>query len=248
MNLTKWADLFNKTGKSILIENCHWGDTVPTADWCPWNYFRSSTDIHANYNSVVSNLQTTIEWAKNGLSRPGCWAYPDMLEIGTLRLDGSPGLDDDEMASHFGAWCIVSSPLILSHDLNNATIVDRVWPLITNTDALRINQAWDGFSGSVFMQASTNITLHDDVGSSDPMPLFQAFNKPIGGGQIAVLVMNHNNVTSTITIPFTKIPGLSSVNVSAYDVWAQKAIGHVSTSWTVTLRTHASAFVILTPQ
>jgi hypothetical protein len=35
--------------------------------------------------------------------------------------------------------------------------------------------------------------------------------------------------------------------VNAYDVWAQKALGPVSTSWTVTLRSHQSAFAILTP-
>ena len=32
--------------------------------------------------SVVGNLQTTTEWAQKNLSRPGCWGYPDMLEVG----------------------------------------------------------------------------------------------------------------------------------------------------------------------
>ena len=73
-DLDLYAALFNATGKSILIENCHWGGTVPNATWCPWNYFRSSGDIRASYDSVVSNLQTTIQWATQGLSKPGCWA------------------------------------------------------------------------------------------------------------------------------------------------------------------------------
>ena len=47
----------------------------------PWNYYRSSGDIRASYDAVVGNLQTTIQWAKAGLSYPGCWAYPDMLEV-----------------------------------------------------------------------------------------------------------------------------------------------------------------------
>jgi hypothetical protein len=80
-DLTLYASLFNATGKSILIENCHWGGTVPNATWCPWNYFRSSGDVRASYSSIVGNLQTTIQWAKSGLSQPGCWAYPDMLEV-----------------------------------------------------------------------------------------------------------------------------------------------------------------------
>ncbi len=39
-----------------------------------------------------------------------------------------------------------------------------------------------------------------------------------------------------------------SRTVDAYDVWAQKDLGTVTTSWSVTLRTHQSAFVILTPK
>ena len=32
LNLTVFADLMNKTGKAILIENCHWGRDGP-GDW-----------------------------------------------------------------------------------------------------------------------------------------------------------------------------------------------------------------------
>ena len=56
------------------LPRSHWGGTVPNATWCPWNYFRSSGDVRASYSSVVGNLQTTIQWAKSGLSAPGCWA------------------------------------------------------------------------------------------------------------------------------------------------------------------------------
>lgn len=48
--------------------------TPPISSRCPWNYFRTSGDVRASYSSVVSNLQTTIQWAENGLSAPGCWA------------------------------------------------------------------------------------------------------------------------------------------------------------------------------
>ncbi len=37
----------------------------------------SPGDVRANYGSIVGNLQTTIQWAKSGLSAPGCWGYPD---------------------------------------------------------------------------------------------------------------------------------------------------------------------------
>lgn len=48
-NLTLYQDLLNSTGNYYLIENCHWGGTLPTLDWCPWSYFRTSGDIQASW-------------------------------------------------------------------------------------------------------------------------------------------------------------------------------------------------------
>ena len=68
-------------GRPILIENCHWGGTTPRKDWCPWNYYRTSGDVRANYGSVLKNLGSVTQWLEKGLTTPGCWAYPDMLEV-----------------------------------------------------------------------------------------------------------------------------------------------------------------------
>ena len=72
--MTEYAALMNATGKTFEIENCHWGETVPTEDWCPWNFYRTSGDVRASYGSIVKNLQTTIQFTTQNLSRPGCWA------------------------------------------------------------------------------------------------------------------------------------------------------------------------------
>lgn len=76
-----------------------------------------------------------------------------MLEVGCS--DGPGGSSDSgltmgETRSHFGGWCIVSSPLTLSHDVNNDTITDYIWPVIANPEALAVNQNYFGFSGSAF--------------------------------------------------------------------------------------------------
>ena len=123
------------------------------------------------YGSVVSNLQTTVQWAQKNLSRPGCWAYPDMLEVGCQHGPGGahdPGLTAAETRSHFGAWAIVSSPLTLSHDVNNETITAAIWPVIANEEAIRVNQAWAGHSGSPFKEGADRVRLtagvHDRAG------------------------------------------------------------------------------------
>merc|ERR1712232_1276568 len=74
---------------------------------CPYNFYRTSYDIVPAFYSMFYNLQSTKPYLGDPpLSRPGAWAYPDMMEVGRM-----PNVTDDR--THFGAWCIISAPLIL---------------------------------------------------------------------------------------------------------------------------------------
>lgn len=160
-NLTLWSNTIsalNKRKKAILIENCHWGLTLPHYNkdgtlWCPFDLYRTSADVYAEWNSVLHNLFSTRQFQDphKPLSQPGCWAYPDMLETGNF--------NDIHMGrSHFGAWAIVSSPLILGLDLLDHQKVDRVWETITNREVISINQQWAGHPG-MFVRALTPASL-----------------------------------------------------------------------------------------
>jgi alpha-galactosidase len=260
LDLDRWAHLINRTGRKIVIENCHWGNTVPTESWCPWNFFRTSGDIRASYGSVVSNLQTTIQWAQKGLSRPGCWAYPDMLEVGCAHGPGGagdPGLSIAEARTHFGAWCIISSPLTLSHDVNNDTIMDQIWPFIANPEAIAINQAWAGHSGSPFWSSDETVSLEFDhllkTGELDHrnggVPSSQFFYKPLGHGRVAVLLMNHDSKAQDLVLNFADVPGLSCGESCAIrDIWTRADLPpQTGGSFKVTLASHDSAFLVLSP-
>lgn len=156
MNLTVFAELMNKTGKPLLVEDCHWGkdgpgdwgdgghlnqgpNKVSAEKWCPYNFFRTSGDIGSNWGSVIRNLLTVDKhqpWSGGEVrTGPGCFAYPDMLEVGQLA-------SFEEDRSHFAAWCINSAPLILGHDLANDKINDLVWPIITNKHAVSVSQSF----------------------------------------------------------------------------------------------------------
>jgi alpha-galactosidase len=122
--------------------------------------------------------------------------------------------------------------LILSHDLTNSTIMDKVWPVISNKEALAVNQAWDGFSGSVF-QGTTST--------------FQFWNKPVGGGKVAVLLMNHAATSATLTLSLASVPGITGSSWLVRDIWARKDVGAASGSFTVPqVASHDSAFLMLT--
>ena len=153
-NMTLYAELMRETGKTFTIENCHWGrctdsddSSCPTLDWCPFNSYRTSGDINAGSESWFQNLQTTIQFQdyEAPLSRPGCWAYPDMLEVGRV-AEPTPGAFFVWNRAHFGAWCITSSPLILGMELTDAKL-EPVLDIIGNLEAIAVNQAWDGHPG-----------------------------------------------------------------------------------------------------
>ena len=139
LDLQKYSDLFEKYGHKVVIENCHWGNDLRTPLSCPYHFARSSQDNIRTWEGIYLNLQTMAR--ANGLSGPGCWAYPDMLEVGNI--NGSFA----ETRAHFGAWCISSSPLILSFDLTNHKVLEEVWSIISNKEAISVNQAWNGDAG-----------------------------------------------------------------------------------------------------
>lgn len=65
----------------------------------------------------------------------------------TPRPDGWVPAPLVEDRSHFGLHCITSSPLILSFNITNETLVEMVWPIISNEEALAINRDWAGSPG-----------------------------------------------------------------------------------------------------
>lgn len=250
--------------RPIMVENCHWGNpkydpdrTLPPEEGCPYNFYRSSSDIQLSYGSVLSNLASVEKYRAANQSYPGCWAYPDMLEVGMLDGDGNFGLTHAETRSHFGAWAIVSSPLVLGHDVNNDTVTDQIWDVISNREAIAINQAYDGDSGGVYAQSndlvklstfpiSTSIEAEDYIFEA---PAYQYLTKPLGGGDVAVLLMNNADKGATLVANFQDIPGLICQSQDCHclvrDVWSHKTIGVLYGSYSVHVDSHDSAFLLL---
>merc|ERR1712050_437295 len=99
------------------------------------------------YNVNVGNfLLGPYQNATHPASRPGCWSYPDMLQVGNI-------ITERESRTHFALWCITSAPLILGFDLTNTTVYDQMYPIITNSMALEVNQVWAGSPGVLVANA-----------------------------------------------------------------------------------------------
>ena len=250
--------------KPIKVENCHWGSKVPfkpdrskpPAEGCPWNFYRSSGDVRASYTSILYNLGTVFPLRSANLSYPGCWAYPDMLQVGCKNGPGGkgdPGLSIEEARTHFGSWAIVSSPLTLSHDVNDDTVTDKVWDIITNTEVLGVNQAYVGDSGGMFKSSSETVTLTDaHIEASDDeeaidFPSWMYLSKPMGSGKVAVLLMNSANASQTLTLDFADVPALPKQGGSyaVRDIWNHKDMGEFENQYAVQVASHDAAFIII---
>lgn len=195
------------------------------------------------------SLTGTIEpYRATNSSYPGCWAYADMLQVGVRH-----GLNLQETRSHFAGWAIVSSPLILSHDVNDDEVMDRIWDIISNDEILAVNQAYVGESGGVYEQANQTILLELDLGSAISIPVYQYLSKPITKNKVAVLLMNSANETRTLTANFTNIPyaGCSHDDNGSHcdylvrDIWRHSSLGRFRDSWSVDVESHDAAFITL---
>ncbi|KAL7549780.1 hypothetical protein ACHAWF_017096, partial [Thalassiosira exigua] len=260
--------------KPTLVENCHWGRSsnpdpqLPPREGCPFNYYRSSGDIGGSYASVLANLASVEKYRAAGSSIPGCWAYPDMLQVGVRdKKTGEIALTDAEARSHFGAWCIVSSPLILGHDVHDAEVKEEIWGIVSNREAIAVNQAYYGDSGGVYEKSQEMICL--DKGDVDLFgaqrierglksqsrndcatnaPSYQYLSKPLSKGKVAVLLMNASDKATMLTAKFSDIPGLpcAGEEYSVWNIWTHSYKGeHLKVSWSARVGSHDSAFIIL---
>eukprot|EP00854_Cymbomonas_tetramitiformis_P014975 gene14975-17701_t len=224
-NMTLWAELLNATGRSVMIENCHQGGIGPgmndpngnctglgSPSDCPYNFWRTGGDPEPGWGTIMRELNSLRKVvnkhysggsgkhpgapeynAEPPLSRPGAWAYPGTMVVG----DGS--MTKEENKVHFGSWCIVSSPLILAFNMSDPARHALVWDIITNKEAIQVNQAWAGHPGR---QALV------EIGSNKAV---EVWSKPLGDGKLATFFINTDtnktNATATVSLADLGITG-----------------------------------------
>ena len=134
---------------------------------------------------------------------------------------------------------IVSSPLTLSHNVNDDTVNEAVWPIITNEEALAVSEAYFGHSGTAFTSSEETVELtdahieacaaeeamgtgrvcdeHEKVQS---VPVSQGFYKPLdyAGKKTAVAMLNAANTSATLSFEFKDVPGLTGTKFDVRDM------------------------------
>lgn len=236
-----------RRGLNVTVENCAdnapsiWTAATPmdvTGEECTFDFYRVSTDIAPQFYSTVFNLQRTSafnQMATDPLSRPGCYAYPDMSQVARLA-------SATEDQAHFSAWCIVSSPLVLGFDLTDAAAMSRALPIVTNAHALRVNAEWAGHPGRLVRNSTSSFlagVAHGAKGgpgchpgaprswscTQEELPTYQLWAKPLLGGDVAMLVLNIADAPLTagsVAVTMKEV-GFAEDHGTILDVWSGTA-------------------------
>ena len=147
--------------------------------------WRTTYDIRANWPSVRSIIRENLYLS--AYAKPGHYNDLDMLQVGRYvgqvknAYDQSDtGLTLEEEATHFGMWCMLSSPLLIGCDVRN--IPETTLELVTNPYLLAMSQNDLGLPGYVVSRAGEAYVLAKDAdtrfGTARFLALYNAEDKP----------------------------------------------------------------------
>lgn len=130
---------------------------------CRWAYpgtwvkklarsWRISPDIAPNWEAVKRCIRMNLYLS--AYAGGGHYNDMDMLEIGR-------GLTRDEEETHFGMWCIMSSPLLIGCDLT--TVPEASLELLTNEELIALNQDPLGLQAYIVQHERDGYVLVKDI-------------------------------------------------------------------------------------
>ena len=259
-NMTAWASALNATGVPILLENCNDGDPFrPTrrpdgSVDCPYNLFRTSIDGAPDWRSTMWNVFETLP--QLDVSSPGCFAYADMLTIGSPAPDahleapsfvancGGQRLTAAQARAQFAAFALLSSPLVLGFDVANASERALWGPIVTHAPLLAANAAWDGEAGRLVARSAAEDAVPVAVGGvcelvqNNTLPRWMVVGKRLAStaagatAEFAATVLVGDWAGAVdVSAELTAMGFAAGATVNTVDGWTGADTGPVSGAW-----------------
>jgi alpha-galactosidase len=209
-------------GTGIVFSICEKTDFgVPNSAWpTVGNLWRTTGDIHDNYQRMVALFHTNVTLAD--LAGPNHWNDPDMLEI------GNGGMSDVEYRSHFALWAEMAAPLIAGTDLRTMSAATK--EILTNREIIAVDQDPLGAQGRAVSSANGLWVL----------------TKPLADGSRAVTLFNETDAPATIATTAAQVGLGKAVDYQMRDLFAHttsESAGKI----TAALPAHGSAMFRVSP-
>ena len=176
--------------------------------------WRTTEDIYLGWESVKSIINQSLYLS--AYTTYGHYNDMDMLEVGR-------GLTEEEDKTHFGMWCIMSSPLLIGCDMND--IKGNALELMQNKELIALNQNTLGLQAYVVDRMNGGYVLVKDVDEKY-------------GTKRAVAFYNPTNSAINMSISFSKLDLAGEVAVR--DLFEKKNVGVYEGSYSVTVPAHGT--------
>lgn len=183
------AEAIRAVGRDDITWNiCRWA--FPGTWVCEIaDSWRTTEDIYLGWESIKSIINQSLYLS--AYTSYGHYNDMDMLEVGR-------GLTDEEDKTHFGMWCMMSSPLLIGCDMND--IKGNALVLMQNKELIALNQNTLGQQAYVVKKESGGYVLVKD--SEEP-----------NGKKRAVAFYNPTNSKITIGVEFSQLDLAGNIKV-----------------------------------
>lgn len=229
-----WSQALNQTGRTIHLELSNSLTGADAASWQQYaNGWRIDGDVECycgsngssypltDWNNVLGRFSDVVPWI--GVGSTGGWNDLDSVEVGNGSNDG---LTYDERKTQLTLWAIENSNLTLGVDLTNLDSTDL--GLITNSEVLAVDR--NGHPARAIDRAT---------------PL-QAWYAPNGDGSYTVGLFNLSGSTATVSVNWQDL-GFTGSSAAVHDDWSHSDLGTFATGYGVSLPTHGSTLLKVTP-
>ncbi len=195
---TRMSKALVASGRSIVFSMCNGSDstTHPSTWGAPIsNLWRTTPDITATWSHIYSNYtKNVVLYTKAG---PGHWNDPDMLEI------GNGTLTQTEEETHLSLWAEMAAPLLIGTNLLTASTTTL--NILKTQPVIAVDQDSLGVQGHV-------------VSTSDG-GLLQVLTKKLSNGDVAVVLLNADSSTKTITTTASAVGAATKSSYTLENLW-----------------------------
>jgi len=233
------AQFASETGCTFIFSLCEWGWEQP---WIWGKTISQAWRIDGDIKPFWSSIAAIIDQVSFQYWASDFYGHNDMdiMEVGNTGQGSPPGnLTYEEAKSHFTAWTLMKSPLIIGTDLTNAT--NQTIEILGNKDLIKINQ--DPNVGEAISPFRWGVNPDYTSNSSHPAEYWSG-NSSYG---VVFMILNSQDTTQTMFFNLTESWAIrAGRQYSVYDMWQHNTTGIAVRNMTFSLPAHGVKALLLT--